>query len=138
MPDANDSEGIVVEVVSADRVVWSGTAERIVTRTVDGDMGILPGHAPVLSLLAPNALEVVSTSGDREIIAVEGGFISVAHNRVSILSEYAEIASEISLAQAQEELRDAEVELQEGDDTAEAKRRYQRASAQVQAAEKAS
>lgn len=135
---ADDHGVLTVEVVSADQIVWEGTAARIVTRTVDGDMGIMPGHAPVLSLLAPNAMELVSTEGHREIIAVGSGFISVAHNRVSVLSEFAELSGEISLREAEEDLREAEIQLQEGDDSAEAKRRYQRASAQVKAAQKAS
>ena len=81
-----------VEVVSADRVVWSGKAINIIAKTVEGDIGILPGHEPVLAILVPGAVEIFAEDNSREIIAVDGGFISVAHGRVSILSEYAMMA----------------------------------------------
>ncbi|MFW6598575.1 F0F1 ATP synthase subunit epsilon [Propionibacteriaceae bacterium Y2011] len=92
-----------VEVVSADRVVWSGESPNIVARTVEGDIGILPGHSPMLALLVPSACEIVTDAGGREIIAVDGGFISVADGRVSILSEFAQLGSELSLADAERE-----------------------------------
>jgi len=76
-----------VEVVSATRVVWSGKAINIIAKTVEGDIGILPGHEPVLSILVPGAVEVFAEDNSREVIAVDGGFISVAHGRASILSE---------------------------------------------------
>lgn len=79
---------ITVELVAADRVVWSGEASTISARTVDGDLGILPGHAPLLSLLAPSAVEIKPTDGAVVTAEVDGGFISVAHDHVSILAEH--------------------------------------------------
>ena len=79
---------ITVELVAADRVVWSGEASTISARTVDGDLGILPGHAPLLSLLVPSAVEIKAVEGAAVVAEVSGGFISVAHNHVSILSEH--------------------------------------------------
>lgn len=78
---------ITVELVAADRVVWSGEASTISARTVDGDLGILPGHAPMLSLLAQSAVQITPVSGAVVDAEVDGGFISVANNHVSILSE---------------------------------------------------
>lgn len=124
-----------VEVVSADRVVWSGEADQVVTRTTEGDVGILPRHQPMLALLVPNAVEIFSSSGTREVIAVDGGFISVDHDRVSILSEYAHLG-EISLDRAERELADANRKLDEGDQSEETRKQFLRASAQVKAAQK--
>lgn len=124
-----------VEVVAADRVVWSGSADQVVARTTEGDIGILPRHSPMLGLLVPSGVEVFSTSGQREIVAVDGGFISVDHNRVSILTEYAQVG-EISLDQAERELADAEAKLDEGDQSEETRKHFLRASAQVKAARK--
>lgn len=126
-----------VEVVSADRVVWSGHASSIIARTVDGDIGILPGHAPVLGVLVPSAVEIYSDDGTREIVAVGGGFISVAQERVSILSEYATMSGEINLREAERELAEAQSKLDSGEEDDEIRRHYSRASAQVRAAEKA-
>ncbi len=132
------SEPLNVEVVSADRVVWSGTADSVIARTTDGDIGILPGHSPVLGVLVPSAVEVRTPDGQREIVAVDGGFISVAAGRVSILSEFAELSGEISQSDAERDLREAERELEAGDESPEVQQRFQRAQAQLKAAQKAS
>jgi F-type H+-transporting ATPase subunit epsilon len=126
-----------VEVVSADEVVWSGEATNIIAKTVDGDIGILANHSPVLAVLAPSAVEVVCPDGKREIIAVEGGFISVSRGRVSILSEYAKVGAEISLAQAEKDLAAATAAIDGGDDSEEMHSRMLRATAQVRAGRKA-
>jgi F-type H+-transporting ATPase subunit epsilon len=125
-----------VEVVSADAVVWSGEATNIIAKTVDGDIGILANHAPVLAVLVPGGVEIVCPDGKREIIAVEGGFMSVSRGRVSILSEYAKLGAEISLAQAEKDLAAAESEIDAGDDSDETHTRLLRATAQVKAAQK--
>ncbi len=126
-----------VEVVSADQVVWSGKATNIIAKTVEGDIGILAGHSPVLAVLVPGGVEIVCPDGSREVIAVDGGFMSVAQGRVSILSEYASMAAEISLSQAEKDLATAVSRLDSGDDEQEARKQFLRASAQVKAAEKA-
>jgi F-type H+-transporting ATPase subunit epsilon len=126
-----------VEVVSADRVVWSGRSHNIIAKTVDGDIGILPGHAPVLGVLEPSAVVIFTDDGNREIIAVDGGFISVSQGRVSILSEYARMANEVSVTQAEKELNEAQRALETGDGTDDDRRAFQRATAQLRAAQKA-
>ena len=125
-----------VEVVSADRVVWSGKVVNIIAKTVDGDIGILPNHAPVLAILVPGGVEIYTEDNQREIVAVDGGFMSVAGERVSILSEYATMAEEISLRDAEKELADAQSKLDAGEDDDETRKHFSRASAQVRAAEK--
>ncbi|MFT3886942.1 MAG: F0F1 ATP synthase subunit epsilon [Arachnia sp.] len=92
-----------VEVVSADRQVWSGDAINVIARTVDGDIGILPGHEPVMAVLVPCAVEIVTSDGRSENIFVDGGFISVAHGRVSVLSQSAAMGHEVGLEEAHRE-----------------------------------
>jgi F-type H+-transporting ATPase subunit epsilon len=125
-----------VEVVSASRVVWSGKGTNIIAKTVEGDIGILPGHEPVLAILVPGAVQIYAEDNTREIVAVDGGFISVAHGRVSILSEYASMAEEVSLRDAEKELAAAQARLDAGEDDEDTRQHYARASAQVRAAEK--
>lgn len=125
-----------VEVVSAERTVWSGESSNIIAKTIEGDMGILPGHSPVLAVLAPSAVEVQTEDGNREVIAVGTGFISVADGRVSILSEYAQLANEITLDSAKEDLDRATLALDADADDEDARSRYEHALAQVRAAHK--
>jgi F-type H+-transporting ATPase subunit epsilon len=127
-----------VEVVSADRVVWSGESSNIIAKTVEGEIGILPGHEPVLGVLVPSAVVIFCEGGGkREVIAVDGGFISVSQGRVSILSEYARMADEITVAQAEKELVEAQRVLDTGDGDDEDRKHFQRATAQLRAAQKA-
>jgi F-type H+-transporting ATPase subunit epsilon len=124
------SDPLQVELVAADRVVWSGEATMVIARTAEGDLGALPGHAPVLSNLLPSVVEITTVDGETVRAAVEDGFLSIANNRVSILSEDAFLADEIDADAAR-----AEVEkLQDGDDPL----ALQRAEAKVRAAEKMS
>jgi F-type H+-transporting ATPase subunit epsilon len=133
------AEPMQVEVVSADRVVWSGRSFNIIAKTVEGEIGILPGHEPVLGVLVPSAVVIFCAEPPptREIIAVEGGFISVSQGRVSILSEYARMADEVTVAQAEKELAEAQRALDTGDGSDEDRKHFQRATAQLRAAQKA-
>jgi len=97
-----------VEVVAADRTVWSGEASMVSARTADGDIGILRGHTPVLSLLAPSVVEITPDSGPTVVASVDGGFISVAKDRVSILSEHIWLGEEVDVAHARADLEAAE------------------------------
>ena len=81
-------DSIRVELVAADRLVWSGEAKMVIARTTEGDVGILPNHAPMLSLMVDGVVDVQTTDGETWIAAVDAGFLSVAHNRVSVLSEH--------------------------------------------------
>lgn len=92
-----------VDVVSADRLVWSGLAINVIARTVEGDIGILPGHEPLFALLVPGVVEVVTADARSETIAVDGGFISVAHGHVSILSQVVLLGHEVGLDEAHRE-----------------------------------
>jgi F-type H+-transporting ATPase subunit epsilon len=119
-----------VELVAADRKVWTGEARMVVARTTDGDIGILPGHAPILGILGDGAVQIRGEGGDEVIAAVHGGFLSVADNRVGILAEVAELADEIDLERAQRALENAH---QDHDDDDEAVAAGQRAEARIRA-----
>ncbi|MDO5491986.1 MAG: F0F1 ATP synthase subunit epsilon [Nesterenkonia sp.] len=82
-----------VEVVSQDRAVWSGAAKAIRGRTIEGDIGILPGHTPVLALLAEGELMIEPTSGSPVTANIDGGFFSVDSDRVTIVADDAEVTS---------------------------------------------
>jgi F-type H+-transporting ATPase subunit epsilon len=122
-----------VELVAADRTVWSGDATFVLARTTEGDIGIMPNHAPVLSVMVEGVVEVVSDDGERWAAAVDAGFLSVANNRVSILSESVDLATDINIEQARRNLEEAQAAAG-SDEQAEPVRR---AEARVRAVEKA-
>lgn len=108
---AAQSGSLQVELVAADRVVWSGEAVRVLARTVEGDLGVLLDHAPLLSLLVPGVVEIEQPGGELVRAAVSEGFLSVADNRVSVLSEDSFLASELERSTVESELsaaRDAD------------------------------
>ena len=123
-----------VEVVSATGIAWEGDALSVIARTTEGDIGILPNHEPFLAGLVPCAAEVLTVDGRREIVAMDRGLISVADNRVSLLSQFARIAKEIDLDAAEHELAAAEKRLNEGETDEETMQHFRRAQAQVKAA----
>lgn len=131
-------ETLWVEVVSADGRIWEGEAHSVVARTTEGDIGILPRHEPILSVLVPCAAEILASGDEREVVAVDGGFISVSDNKVSILSQYAKLARSISLKDAEVELAKYQRELDQGNTEEDNMRHYNRALAQVKAAQKVS
>jgi F-type H+-transporting ATPase subunit epsilon len=124
-----------VELVAADRLVWSGEATMVIARTTEGDVGILPNHAPMLSLLVDGVVDVTTSENETWVAAVDAGFLSVANNRISILSEHAEMSHEIDLEKARADLERAKTAGENDDEAEEAVRR---AEARIRAAEKAS
>ena len=123
-----------VELVAADRLVWSGEAKVVNARTAGGEIGILPNHMPILSLLEAGVVEVETADGETWVAAVDDGFISVAANRVSILASHADLASDIDASAARSELDQARGEGEGHRNDAEVRR----LEARVRAAEKAS
>jgi F-type H+-transporting ATPase subunit epsilon len=126
-----------VELVAADRLVWSGEAKMVIARTTEGDVGILPNHAPVLSLMVHGIVDVTTSDDETWVAAVDAGFLSVANNQISILSEHAEMSHDIDLEKAR---ADAERARSEGADDEEARLKAEAAwaEARVRAAERAS
>jgi F-type H+-transporting ATPase subunit epsilon len=97
-----------VALVAADREVWSGRASMVIAKTADGDVGVMPGHQPVLSVLRPSVAVIRTVvdgaPGETVKVALHGGFLAVDGNRVSLLSEAAELSDEIDVARAEEAL----------------------------------
>jgi F-type H+-transporting ATPase subunit epsilon len=126
-----------VELVAADRLVWSGEAKMVIARTTEGDVGILPHHAPMLSLMVDGVVDVQTAEGETWVAAVDAGFLSVANNRISILSEHAEMSHEIDLEKARADLERAR-SAGEYESEAEAEEAIRRAEARIRAVERAS
>ena len=124
-----------VELVAADRLVWSGEAKMVIARTTEGDVGILPNHAPMLSVVIEGVVDIQTDEGETWVAAVDAGFLSVAANRVSILAERAEMSHEIDLEKARHDLERAKAAGENDDAAAEAVRR---AEARIRAVEKSS
>jgi F-type H+-transporting ATPase subunit epsilon len=120
-----------VELVSVERLLWSGDATMIIARTTEGELGVLPGHAPLLGELAPGGIVRIQQEGGEELtFAVHGGFLSVTEDGVSILAEIAEQADEIDVARAQQALERARAA---GDDDDEAAAAASRALSRLRA-----
>jgi F-type H+-transporting ATPase subunit epsilon len=110
-----------VDLVSPERILFSGEAEMVIARTVGGgDIAFLPGHAPFVGTL-DIATATIRTAGGDEVVAVHGGFVEVSHDTVTILSEVAELASQIDVDRARRARDRAEERTrQEADAEAEA------------------
>jgi F-type H+-transporting ATPase subunit epsilon len=92
---------MTVEVVTPERVVYSGEAKMVIARGVEGDLGILPNHMPLVTPLKVAPVRI-QTEGDKETkIAVSGGFMEVRGDKVTILAETAELPEDIDVARAQ-------------------------------------
>ncbi len=83
-----------VEVVTPERLVWSGPAEMVIARGVDGELGILPHHMPLITALLDSPLEIRLPGGGRTIIATRGGFLEVKPDRVTVLADEADLPEE--------------------------------------------
>ena len=119
-----------VELVSPERILYSGEADMVVCRTVaGGEVAFLTGHAPFLAALDPGVVRVKHGS-DEEVAAVHGGFVEVRDNRVIILSDVAELAKDIDVSRAERAKSEAT-----GDDE-EAVEARKRAEARLNAAKR--
>ncbi|HEY8760214.1 MAG TPA: ATP synthase F1 subunit epsilon [Candidatus Dormibacteraeota bacterium] len=92
---------IPVRVVSVERSLFEGDADFVKCRSLEGELGILPHHSPLLAVLAPGEVRIDKTGGGSEHIFVGGGFLEVLPERLTILADIAEHASEINLERAE-------------------------------------
>ncbi|MHB8696339.1 MAG: F0F1 ATP synthase subunit epsilon [Solirubrobacteraceae bacterium] len=98
-----------VELVSVERRIWSGAATAVYARTADGEVGVLPGHTPLLGALEPGwVVRIDRADGPQLRVAVHGGFLSVRKEGVSVLAELAESAEDIDIARARAALERAD------------------------------
>jgi F-type H+-transporting ATPase subunit epsilon len=100
-----------VELVVPDGEIWSGNARMVIAKTLDGDIGVMGGHPPVLGILAEGSVVRIldpevgdEPQGEEVMIAVSSGFLAIADDRVSILSRQAEVGGQVDRAAAQAQL----------------------------------
>ena len=103
-----DASVLEVAVVSAEKSLWRGLATSVVAKTPEGEIGILPGHEPILALLLESPLRIDAADGTKMMVAVHGGFFSVDSNKVNVIAEIAELAEDIDLERAQAALARAQ------------------------------
>ncbi len=82
-----------VELVAADRRVWTGEASMVSARTLEGSIGILTGHEPLLALLADGPVSISATSGSTVVAQVDSGFLSVDHDLVTLVAQNVSVTS---------------------------------------------
>ena len=120
-----------VEVVSPERVLFSGDADMVVARSEGGDIAFLTDHAPFLGALGVGLVRVKLSDGSDVKVAVHGGFVEVRDNHVIILSDVAELAEQIDADRARTALAAAEEALRSGTD-AEAEAALRRAQTRLE------
>jgi F-type H+-transporting ATPase subunit epsilon len=97
-----------VELVSVESEVWSGEATQVVARTTEGEIGVLPGHAPLLGQLADGGtVRIFEVGGGEVVAAVHGGFLSITDEGVTVLAEVAELGPDIDTTRAKAALERA-------------------------------
>jgi len=127
------SDAMRVEVVSPERVLFSGEATQVITRTLaGGEVAFLAGHAPFLGALIENHTRIYLVDGKIVDVAIHGGFVEVSNNKVSLLTDLAELGSEIDRARAQRAAEAAQERLR-GEHDAEAVAALSRAHARLAA-----
>ncbi len=99
---------IRLEIVTAERQVYSEEVQSVLAPGMEGELGILPHHAPLLTLLKPGEVRVVKADGQEDYLAVSGGFMEVLGNKVTILADTAERSEEIDIQRAEEALKRAQ------------------------------
>lgn len=120
---------IQVHLVAVERELWTGKAQMVVARTVDGDIGVMAGHSPLLAQLREGfAARIIETDGNVLGVAVHGGFLSVTKEGVSILAEDAQLSDEIDVTRARAAYEAAK---SQGGNSAEAEAELRRAQAQL-------
>jgi F-type H+-transporting ATPase subunit epsilon len=98
-----------VALVEPEGELWSGTAEMVIARTLDGEMGLLSGHAPVIGILYEGSMVQIRPAGGGPDVfaAVSGGFVSMADNRVSILARTAQLGADVDTSKVESFLTEA-------------------------------
>jgi F-type H+-transporting ATPase subunit epsilon len=81
-----------VELVAADKAVWSGEAKLVVAKTVEGEIGLMPGHEPMLAILANGEVRVTKLEGEVLVVTADDGFLSVEHDVVTVVARNASLA----------------------------------------------
>lgn len=127
-----------IDIVTAERIVYSAEADAVIAPGVEGQLGILPHHAPLMTILQAGEL-VVRKGAQEDIMAISGGFLEVRPDHVIVLADQAERAEEIDVTRAAEARKRAEERLktkEAGMDTLRAETALRRALVRLSVAEK--
>jgi F-type H+-transporting ATPase subunit epsilon len=130
-------DSLAVEIMTPERLVMQTQANEIIVPAADGELGILPQHAPLLAQLEPGAIRLKREAGE-ELFAISGGFLEVVGNRVSIFAETAEMAQEIDVERARQAAERARADLKKAAtdvDLAQAEAALRRAMIRLRATE---
>lgn len=100
------------DVVSAEKKLFSGSAEMVIVSGESGDLGILPGHTPMLTGIRPGPVRVIKQGGEQEIIYASGGYLEVQPNKVIVLADTGLRAKEIDESRAMEARENAQKEME--------------------------
>ena len=111
-----------VELVSPEKILYSGDADMVIARTTDGEIAFMTGHAPFIGSLGIGAVTIRASEGDDVVAAVHEGFVEVTDDRVTVLSDVAELVDDIDATRAQRALERAEQEKGGAGDDEEAER----------------
>jgi len=129
---------IKLDIVTAEKVVYSDEVDAIVAPGIEGQLGILPNHTPLMTTLQPGYLSARKDGEEKIALSISGGFLEVRPNRVIVLADAAERADEIDVHRAEEAKRRAEERLKQSTtdiDVAQAEAALQRAMARLQVVE---
>lgn len=130
---------LLLEIVTPERLAYSGVVDSVQLPGSEGELGVLPHHAPLVSTLGVGELRI-RTAGAEESFAIVGGFLQVRPDKVVVMAETADMASEIDLEAAQAARREAEKALEtgyhEGADLAAARASLQQALLRIRVAER--
>jgi F-type H+-transporting ATPase subunit epsilon len=131
--------GLKIDIVTAERIVYSAEVDAVIAPGAEGQLGILPHHAPLMTILQAGEL-VVRKGGQEEIMAISGGFLEVRPDRVIVLADQAERAEEIDASRAEAAKKRAEERLAgrkaTGEDAALAEAALRRALVRLSVAER--
>jgi F-type H+-transporting ATPase subunit epsilon len=130
---------LLLEIVTPERLAYSDQVDQVVVPGSEGELGILPHHAPLLAMLGVGELRI-KKGGAEESFAIAGGFVQVRPDKVVVMAEMADMASDIDLERAQEARREAERAIEtgfhEGADLAAARAALQEALLRIRVAER--
>lgn len=105
-----------VDVVSPEATIYSGLATIVIARTIEGELGIMADHEPLMGAIATGPVEIESDSGQRTTIGVQGGFIQVLDNQVTLITDRAQIADNHAEASEVAERMASEAEAEDQDE----------------------
>lgn len=100
-----------LDVVSAEKSLFSGRVSHLAVSGQEGELGIMPGHTPLLTPIKPGMVQLVKQSGEEEVIYISGGFLEVQPGGVTVLADTAIRGQDLDLAKAEEAKRAAEEQM---------------------------